>query len=68
MMNIPDLHITEYREIFCAALTGICANPAFFGPLFQQQPGAAVDFAFHCVRECQEARPLVAVTVNKSQP
>ena len=31
--------------IACAALTGICANPQFVGPLFQQSPEAAVDFA-----------------------
>ncbi len=34
-----------YRAIFNAALTGICANPHFFGPLMQHAPGAAVDFA-----------------------
>lgn len=34
-----------YREIFNAALTGICANPHFFGPLFQQSPQAAAEFA-----------------------
>lgn len=33
------------HEIFCAAITGICANPSFFGPLFQQHPDAAVEFA-----------------------
>lgn len=34
-----------YRAIFNAALTGICANPAFFGPIMQQSPQAAVEFA-----------------------
>lgn len=34
-----------YREIFCAALTGICANPAFFGAGFQGDPSAAIQFA-----------------------
>ena len=34
-----------YREIFNAALTGICANPNFFGSIMQGQPEAAVDFA-----------------------
>lgn len=34
-----------YRAIFNAALTGICANPNFFGSIMQQQPEAAVDFA-----------------------
>jgi hypothetical protein len=33
------------REVFCAALQGILANPGFFGPLFQQSPEAAVEFA-----------------------
>ncbi len=37
-------------SIFLAALQGICANPAFFGPLFQQSPKAAVEFAQACVR------------------
>lgn len=32
-------------DIFNAALAGICANPNFFGPLFQQSPQAAVNFA-----------------------
>lgn len=41
--------------IFCAAITGICANPAFFGPLFQQSPQAAVEFASAVVaRACQD--------------
>ncbi len=31
--------------VFAAALSGICANPAFFGPLMQQSPTAALDFA-----------------------
>jgi hypothetical protein len=30
-------------SIFLAALQGICANPNFFGPIFQQSPEAAVD-------------------------
>ena len=34
-----------YRDIFNAAVTGILANPAFFGPVFQGEPEAAVDFA-----------------------
>lgn len=34
-----------YRAIFNAALAGICANPNFFGPIMQQSPQAAVDFA-----------------------
>lgn len=34
-----------YRAIFNAALTGICANPNFFGPTMQQSPEAAVQFA-----------------------
>jgi hypothetical protein len=34
-----------YRAIFNAALTGICANPNFFGPILQGSPEAAVNFA-----------------------
>ncbi|MGYP003406214017 len=37
-------------SIFLAALQGICANPNFFGPIFQQSPEAAVEFARACVR------------------
>ncbi len=37
-------------SIFLAALQGICANPNFFGPIFQQSPNAAVEFAQACVR------------------
>lgn len=34
------------REAFAmAALQGISANPNFFGPLFQQNPRAAADYA-----------------------
>ena len=34
-----------YREVFNAALAGICANPNFFGVVMQQSPTAAVEFA-----------------------
>ena len=34
-----------YRAIFNAALTGICANPAFFGAIYQGSPAGAVKFA-----------------------
>lgn len=34
-----------YRAIFNSALSGICANPAFFGAVMQGDPRAAVDFA-----------------------
>lgn len=40
-----DTNHAGYREIFNAALTGICANPNFFGPHMQQAPQAAVEFA-----------------------
>lgn len=33
------------RQVFLAAIQGICSNPNFFGPEFQQSPQAAVDFA-----------------------
>lgn len=34
-----------YRAIFNAALSGICANPNFFGSTMQGAPEAAVHFA-----------------------
>lgn len=34
-----------YRAIFNAALTGICANPEFFGFIHQGNPQSAVEFA-----------------------
>ncbi len=34
-----------YRSIFNAALTGIVANPNFYGPIMQGDPAAAVEFA-----------------------
>lgn len=40
-----DSNHEGYRAIFNAALSGICANPNFFGSIMQQQPEAAVDFA-----------------------
>ncbi len=46
-----------YRAIFSAALTGICANPQFFGPLFQQSPEAAVEFADAVVLAAIESGP-----------
>ncbi len=35
----------EFDAVFNSALTGICANPAFFGPVYQGSPFAAVEFA-----------------------
>lgn len=40
-----DSNHDGYRAIFNAALTGICANPNFFGATMQGDPRAAVDFA-----------------------
>jgi hypothetical protein len=40
-----DTNHNGYRSIFNAALTGICANPAFFGQTMQGDPRAAVEFA-----------------------
>lgn len=40
-----DTNHDGYRAIFNAALTGICANPNFFGHSFQGSPQAAVEFA-----------------------
>lgn len=44
-----DTNNEHLVRIFCAALSGITANPAFFGPIFQQSPEAAVEFANQCV-------------------
>lgn len=40
-----DTNHAGLSDIFCAAITGICANPNFFGPLFQQSPDAVIEFA-----------------------
>lgn len=41
-----DTNHEGLRQIFCAALTGICANPHFIDThQFQGNPDAAVDFA-----------------------
>lgn len=40
-----DTNHAGYRAIFNAALTGILANPGFFGPIMQGDPEAAVAFA-----------------------
>lgn len=45
----------SYRAIFSAALTGIIANPAFFGSIYQQSPQAAVEFANEVVRAAIES-------------
>lgn len=52
------------REIFCAALQGICANPSFFGALFQQSPQAAVEFADSVVIAAVYAEPKVKTTTE----
>jgi len=46
-----DWHNYEgLAAIFRAALQGICANPEFFGAIYQGSPRAAVDFAKDIVR------------------
>lgn len=40
-----DTNHSGYRAIFNAALSGIVANPVFFGPIMQGSPAAAVEFA-----------------------
>lgn len=40
-----DTNYAVYREVFNAALTGILANPAFFGALMQGEPEAAIELA-----------------------
>ena len=44
--NLQPATGMSLRDYFSGqALAGIVANPAFFGPLFQQEPRAAADFA-----------------------
>lgn len=40
-----DTNHAGYRAVFNAALTGILANPGFFGPIMEGSPTAAVEFA-----------------------
>lgn len=40
-----DTNFAAYREIFNAALTGILANPHFYGPIHQGSAASAVEFA-----------------------
>ena len=40
-----DTNHAGYRDIFNAALTGVLANPHFYGPILQGSPEAAVGFA-----------------------
>jgi len=47
----------ELDAVFNAALTGICANPAFFGPIHQGSPVAAVEFASSVVFAIWTATP-----------
>lgn len=52
-----DTNNPSLRNIFCAALQGICANPAFFGGEYQGSPNAAIEFADRVV--------LAAITPKK---
>lgn len=40
------------RQIFCAALQGIIANPEFFGPEYQGRIDLAINFADSVVADC----------------
>jgi len=42
-------HDHERDAVYLAALTGIIANPGFFGPIHQGSPAAAADFASEAV-------------------
>ena len=55
-------------ETFNAALTGILANPAFFGPIYQGEPGAAVRFAEQVVSAliAQESRAAIQAATGGS--
>lgn len=54
-----DTNHAGYRAIFNAALTGICANPAFFGAVMQGSPTAAVAFADEVVAAAlRNAEPI----------
>ncbi len=44
--ELDGFSLSEKRDWFAGqALAGICANPNFFGSIFQQSPEAAADFA-----------------------
>jgi hypothetical protein len=67
-MKIPmgqrwDTNHEGLRQIFCAALTGICANPHFLDThQFQGEPAAAVEFADKIVMEALKASGAIALT------
>lgn len=46
-----------YASVFTAALSGICANPDFFGAVMQGSPKAAAEFAFQCVEAAMQLKP-----------
>lgn len=54
-MSAPNLDNQLELVVFAAAISGMSANPAFFGPIYQQSPKAAVEFAMECVRETRAA-------------
>lgn len=57
-----------WRSIFNAALSGICANPEFFGMLFQQSPQAAVEFANECVLVVMNGKSYVPPHARVAAP
>lgn len=49
--SIASHPLSSMPRIFEAALSGIVANPQFFGPEYQGRPDLAVDFALRCCIE-----------------
>lgn len=71
-----DLANSDYRQVFCAALQGLCANPNVFGPYGQHQEAReAVRLALACTfysitgveRPPVSAAPAVAKDVDDNE-
>lgn len=63
-----DTNHDGYRAIFNAAITGICANPIFFGADFQGRPEAAVAFASEVVLAAAYGDAYVPPHARENQP
>lgn len=71
-----DLANSDYRQIFCAALQGLCANPNVFGPYGQHQEAReavrlALACTFHAITGVEmppvSAAPAVARDVDDNE-
>lgn len=57
MRGIPATWSENTCLVFCHALSGILANPEFFGPIYQGDPKAAVEFAIRITRAARGEDP-----------